>query len=121
MLRLARTCRRVCLIVTLMLRAAYAEAQRRSSYLRTEADVTIRKLPHATRRAKGAETHAVAEKRRHQDMGDRRKAYTTPCACGTRVRLESMLGRSWIVWSLFSAVFAASTALLAKLGVAEVD
>ncbi len=32
------------------------------------------------------------------------------------------MGRqSWIVWSLFSAVFAAATALLAKLGVTAVD
>ena len=32
-----------------------------------------------------------------------------------------MRTQSWIVWSLLSAVFAAATALLAKLGVAGVD
>ncbi len=32
-----------------------------------------------------------------------------------------MATQSWIVWSLLSAVFAAATALLAKLGVAGVD
>lgn len=32
-----------------------------------------------------------------------------------------MKSQSWILWSLLSAVFAAATALLAKLGVAGVD
>jgi transporter family protein len=32
-----------------------------------------------------------------------------------------MKGMTWIVWALLSAVFAAATALLAKVGVAHVD
>ncbi len=32
-----------------------------------------------------------------------------------------MASKSWITWSLLSAMFAAATALLAKLGVADID
>ena len=31
------------------------------------------------------------------------------------------VGNTWIVWALLSAVFAAATAILAKVGVAGVD
>jgi len=35
--------------------------------------------------------------------------------------IESWIGASWIGWALLAAVFAAATALLAKVGVAHVD
>lgn len=35
--------------------------------------------------------------------------------------IESWIGSSWIGWALLAAVFAAATALLAKVGVAHVD
>src|ERR1700739_3815648 len=41
---------------------------------------------------------------------------------GRRIRSARMLiAMSWIGWALLSAVFAAATALLAKVGVAHVD
>lgn len=36
-------------------------------------------------------------------------------------RTRTILGMSWIGWALLSAVFAAATALLAKVGVEQVD
>lgn len=68
------------------------------------------------------ESHDAAGKRRRQRSTPAPRERPEPCIPAQRqcVRATLIL-MTWLTWSLLSALFAAATAILAKLGVAGVD